>query len=118
MLKEAADEPLGWERGGAGGIGFGVAVPECDLAVFDSEDVSVGDGHAEDIGGEVFQGGLAASYGDDIHYPVLAPEFFLDMMKQTGLFEQISELGAEDQGQGLFGQEIFMSSGSPCVAVW
>jgi hypothetical protein len=51
VLEEPADKPLGRERGGPGGIGLGVSVSEGDLAVLETEDVSVADGHAEDVRG-------------------------------------------------------------------
>lgn len=50
VLEEPADELFGRQRGDLMGFGFGVTVTECDLAVFQSEDVAVADGRAEDIG--------------------------------------------------------------------
>jgi len=118
VLEEAADESFGREGGDPKGIGFGVAVSECDLTVLEDEDVLVADGDAEDIGGEVFEGGLAASDGDNVYHPALAPDLPLDLMKQPGLLEQVSELGAEDLGQGFFRQEVVVSGRSPCAAIW
>ena len=51
VLQKPADELPYAQGGNATGIALGVAVAESDLAVFETEDVSIADGHAKDIGG-------------------------------------------------------------------
>jgi len=109
---------VGGERGGAIGMGFGVTVAESDLPIFKSDDVSIADGHAEDVGGEVLQSGLTATDWDDIHDPVLAPELCWNLIEEAGLFEEVTELGPEDFGQGPFGEEVFSPCGDPSEGIW
>ena len=87
------------------------------MAVFKTEDVSIADGRAKDIGGQVLQSGLAGANRDDIHDPVLAPDLQWDKIEEPGLFEQVSELGPKDAGEGFFREEVVVVGRSPCVAV-
>jgi hypothetical protein len=59
----------------------------------------VAEGDAEDVGGEIFEGGLAATGGLTVHDPMLAPDGGRDRSEQRGLFQAIAELGAEDLAQ-------------------
>jgi hypothetical protein len=86
VLQEPADELLGGQSGGPGGIGLGVTIAESDLTVLENEDVSVADGHAKDIGGQVLQSGLAAANRDDIYDPVLTPDLGWDLTEEPGFF--------------------------------
>ena len=85
--------------------------------VLEIEDVSVADGHAKDIGGQVLQSGLAAANGDDIYDPVLTPDLRWDLTEEPGLFEEVSELGPKDAGEGFFRQEVVVFCRAPSVAV-
>jgi len=38
------------------------------------EEVAIAQGEAKDAGGQVLEGRLAATYRDDVHDPVLAPD--------------------------------------------
>ena len=104
VLEEPADELLGGQRGGLSRIGLGVTVAECDLAVFESEEVAVADGDAKDIRGQVLQGGLAAAHRDDIHDPVLVPDLRWDLVKQAGLLEQVRNLARKIWARGFSGK--------------
>jgi hypothetical protein len=115
VLQEPSDKLRGGQRAGTRGVGFGVAVAESDLAVFETEDVSIADGHAEDIRGEVLQSMLSGTDGDYIHDPVLPPSLWIDLIEKGYFFEQVTELGPEDFGKGLFGQQVFAPSGQPSI---
>jgi hypothetical protein len=67
-----------------------------DGTVLDFQDARVGDGDSEDVGGEVFEGCFAGAYGLGVNVPVDLPEFRGDLIKETGLFHFILELGFED----------------------
>lgn len=61
MVEEAADELLGRQGGGLLFLGLPILVAKSDLAILEFEDPAVAEGDAEDVGGEIFQGGLAAA---------------------------------------------------------
>jgi hypothetical protein len=70
-----------------------------DGTVLDFQDARVGDGDSEDVGGEVFEGCFAGAYGLGVNVPVDLPEFRGDLVKESGLFHFILELGFEDDGE-------------------
>lgn len=102
VVKEPADELFSGQRGSFRCLGFGVMVAERDAAIFESEDVSVADGNAKDIGGQILQGSFAAADSNNIHNPVLLPEVRQDLIKETGLLEQVAKLGPEYLREGFF----------------
>lgn len=59
MLKETPDELEGVDGGSAWPVALCLAVGEGDLAVLDIDDPGVGDGHAEDVRGQILVRGLA-----------------------------------------------------------
>jgi len=63
------------------------------------------------------QGRLAAADRNDVHDPVLLPNILGNLSEQTGLLEQVPELGTEDRGQGFLRQEVVVSRRSPPLAV-
>jgi hypothetical protein len=65
------------------------------LAIFEGEDAAIADGHAKDVRSEVFEGGLAGAYGLRVNDLSLAPEPLVKELEELGLFEQVSEFGAE-----------------------
>ncbi len=56
MLKEAADELHHYEAHGAWPITSGLAIAERNHAVFHRQDLTGGEGHFEDVGGQVLGG--------------------------------------------------------------
>ena len=87
------------------------------MAVFKSKDVTVADGDAEDVRGQILQSLLTVADGDDIHDPFLAPSLRWDLIEESGLSEQVAELGAKDAGEGFFRQEEVGFGRSPCMKV-
>jgi hypothetical protein len=103
VLKEAADKLFGGDGRESGPICGRVLVGECDLAIFEREDAAIADGNAKDVRSEVFEGGLARAYGLRVNDPIFAPNLRVKEMEEIGLFEQVSELGAEqDRERGRF----------------
>jgi hypothetical protein len=91
--------------GGQGGhsllVGFPVLIAKGDLTVLEFEEAVVAEGHAEDIGGEIFQGGLATADRLTIDDPILLPDLRWDLGVEGSVLEGVTELGTEDLPQGL-----------------
>jgi len=75
-----------------------VLITKGDLAVFELEEAVVAEGHAEDIGSEIFQGGLAAADRLTIDDPILVPDLRGQLGVEGSFLEGVTELGAEDFG--------------------
>jgi hypothetical protein len=105
MLEEAADEVWGREGGKFLPFGLAVLITKSDLAVFEFEDPVVAEGHAEDIGGEIFESSLAAADGLTIHDPILVPDLRWQLAVEGSFLEGVAELGAEDFTQSLDGDQ-------------
>ena len=69
MLEKAPDELEDIEGDLAVAIAAFLAIEEGDSSIFDNHDSGIGDGHPEDIGGEVFQSCLAVAYGLTVDVP-------------------------------------------------
>ena len=91
------------------------AIENEDGAVLDFQDTRVGDGHFEDVGGEVFEAGFRTRYGLGVDVPVDVPNFRGDLIKQAGLFHLITELGFEDDGESFDGEIEIDSGGIPAA---
>jgi hypothetical protein len=50
-----------------------ILIAKGELTVVELENAVVAEGHAEDVGGEIFQGGLAAADRLTVDDPVLCP---------------------------------------------
>ena len=72
------------------------AVADEDSTVLDFQDARVGDGDFEDVGGEVFENGVAGRDGLGVDVPIDVPDFRGDLIEQTGFFHFVSELGSKD----------------------
>jgi hypothetical protein len=81
-----------------------------DSTVLNFEDTSIGDGDSEDVGGEVFEGCFAGTDGLAVDVPIDLPDFRGDLIKETGFFHFISELGFKDLGE-CFDREIEVDPG-------
>src|SRR3972149_6963252 len=82
MLEKAPDELDDIEGDLAGAITAFLAVGEGNGSIFDGQDSGIGDGHPEDVGGKVFQGCLAASYGLTVDVPGDLPGCRIDFVEQ------------------------------------
>ena len=105
MLEEAADELLGRQGGSLLLLGFPILIAKSDLAVFEFEDAVVAQGHAEDIGGEIFESRLAAADRFTINDPILLPDLRWHLWVEGSFLEGVAELGAEDLAQSLDGHQ-------------
>ena len=91
-----------------------VLITKSDLAVFEFEDAVVAQGHAEDIGGEIFESRWAAADGLTINDPILVPDLRGQLEVEGSFLEGVTELGAEDLAQSLNGdQELGVFGGEP-----
>lgn len=117
MLKKAPDELDDVEGNLAGAIAAFLAIGEGDGSIFDSHDSGIGDGHPEDIGGEVFQGCLAASYGLTVDVPGDLPACRIDFVEQPLPCHLGLEFGLEDLGQGSDRQVERIAGGQPLFSV-
>jgi hypothetical protein len=91
-----------------------VLITKSDLTVFEFEDSVVAEGHAEDIGGQIFEHGLAAAGRLTVHDPVLLPSWRGNLGTEGRFLEGVTELGAEDLAQSLNGdQELGVFGGEP-----
>jgi len=93
------------------------AVANGDGAAFHLDDSRIGDGYSEDIGGKVFEGCFAGTYGLGIDIPIGLPEFRGDLIEEAGLFHGIAELGFEDFGESSDREIEIDSGGVPEVIV-
>ncbi len=72
------------------------AIANEDGAVLDFNDARIRDSDSEDVGGEVFEGCFAGASGLGVDVPIDLPDFRGDLIKETGFFYSIAELGLED----------------------
>lgn len=101
MLQESPDELHGIQGHDAPAVAVGLSVFEGNAMVLHADDTAVGDGHFEDIGGQVLDAGVAMPHCLAIDVPLHAPNLGGDEIKEAGLFHLIPELGPEDLGEGL-----------------
>jgi hypothetical protein len=95
-LQETADELQGIEREGPQTSAAGFFVGEGDRGLLDLEDAVIGDGHLEDVGGEILDRGLGIGDRLAVDVPVLLPGFGGDLIEQCGLADPRAELAAEE----------------------
>ena len=101
VLEEAAYEFHGVQRRLAPAWGVDLAVAEGDLVVVIVDDAAVGEGDAEDVGGEIPERCAAVADGLGVDRPGLLPDGRIDLVEQAGPGDGITELGAVDEGEGL-----------------
>ena len=82
MLEKAPDELEDIECDFSTTITALLTIGEGDGSIFDGHDSGIGDGHPEDVGGKVFQGCLAASYGLTVDVPGDLPGCRIDFVEQ------------------------------------
>jgi hypothetical protein len=101
------------EGHGSPSIAVGLLIAKEYGMVFDLEDSVVGDGDAEDVGGEIFDGVRAVSDGLGIDIPGDVPELGVDLVEERCLFHFVAELGSEEDGEGFDGEEEVEVGGVP-----
>ncbi len=113
MLQESADELHDFEGEDSWAITVRLAIANENGAVLDFDDARVGDGDFEDVGGEVFEACFAGRYRLAVDVPVALPDFRGDLIEATGLFDLITELGAEDFRERFDREKEVGSGGMP-----
>src|SRR6266542_4814302 len=102
VLEEAANE-LGGSDGATLELVSGrFFVRESDLAIMELAEAVVADGHAKDVSGEILEGCLALADRLAVNYPPLFPYAPVHCGEKAGVFQLITQLGAEDYGQRFF----------------
>src|SRR5215475_2415421 len=115
VLKEAADKLLGGNGRESGPISGRILVGKSDLAILEGEDAAIADGDAKDVRSEVFEGGGACAYRLRVNDPIFAPDLLIKEMEEIALFEQVPELGAEEDRERLDVNEEIPSGSSPAA---
>lgn len=110
VLQKAPDEFLCWHRAGSGFVAVGLLIAKGDLVIFKVKQPVVAEGHAKDVGGQIFQSGLTVAHRLAMDDPGLSPDLGRNLLKQMGLMQFSSEFGPKEVGQGLdVNQEIWAS---------
>jgi hypothetical protein len=117
MLKETVDEFIGREGAELDLAGVGRAIAEGDLVVLELDETAVGDGDAEDIGGQVFEGRASIANGFAMDNPLMFPGRGRQGAGERRLLECVEELGSEDLGKGLHREEETMMSWEPGAVI-
>jgi hypothetical protein len=101
VLQKPPNELFGGYRTGLALIRGRFLVLKSDFAILQLKDAAVADGHAKDVRGQVSEGRLAPADRLTVHDPVLLPDWRINEWEQGGLFQSVSEFGAEEHRQGL-----------------
>jgi len=117
MLKKAPDELDDIENDFSNAIAAFLAIGEGNGSIFDNQDSGIGDGYPEDIGGEIFQSCLAASYGLTVDVPGDLPACRIDFVEQPLSCHLGPEFCLEDFGQGSDGQVERVAGRQPLFSV-
>jgi len=96
VSQESPDELHHPQAHGSPSAALWLLIAERHPAVLHFDDTAVGDGHAEDIRGEVFNTRLRIPDRLTVDVPVLLPCFGRDMLQESGLPHPVAELGAKD----------------------
>jgi hypothetical protein len=91
MLEEAAHKLKDVEAGGAGTGTAWLAVGAGDDAILQADEAPVGDGHFEDIGRQVLQGGGAMGGGLAMDVPWGGPAVGVDLFKLSSSVHLLCE---------------------------
>ena len=117
MLEEPAEKLHGIEVGGSWACTARLTIGESDGAVRERDDAVIGDSDPEDIGGEVFAGGVSVVIGLTVDVPGDVPDLWVDVLQQSGCAYLLFPHGAVDGGEGLHGDKEVGSGGLPGRAV-
>jgi len=117
MLEEPSNELEGAEGHSSPSLAMGLLVSEEYGIVLDLQDSAVGDGDAEDIGGEVLDRVRAISHSLGVDIPGDVPDLGADLVQEPCLFHFVAELGSEEDGQSFDGEEEVEVGGVPGVVL-
>ncbi len=108
VLEEAANECWGGQGASSELLSSRFLVLKSDLAVGELEEALVAEGDAKDVRGEILERRCAGADRLRVDDPLLLPCLLSHLSEQLGLFELVSELGAEDDGESKDGdQKVF-----------
>jgi hypothetical protein len=96
MLQEPADTLSGIEVGGSWACTARFTIGESNDAVLERDDAAIGDSDPEDIGGEVFEGGVSVVMGLTVDVPGDVPDLWVDVPQQSGCAHFLFPHGAVD----------------------
>jgi len=96
VLKEAVNELGGGKRDMASLLSVVVGVAKTDDAVIEGFQPTVGDGNAEDVAGQIVEHLVAAAGVLGMDDPAKLPDGGRNESKESGLFQTVTEFGAED----------------------
>ena len=96
MLQKAMYERHDLKRHGAPTAAFLLFVLEKHLPVFDLDDATVGDGHPEDIRGQIFYGLCPGADHPTVHHPGLLPGIGADAGSKPALFHGMEKFCLKD----------------------
>ena len=96
MLQEAPHELHDVKAGNAHAAAAGFAVFEENPPVFKLDDAVVGNGHPENIGGQILETAIAGADGLAVHIPISLPYGFINELVKPGRFHFSTEFGLED----------------------
>lgn len=96
VLEEPAEKFHSVEVGGTWACTSRFTVDEGDGTVFEAHDTSVGNSNPEDIGGEVWQGGVSVVIGLTVDVPGDSPDLGVDVLQQSGGAHLLFPQGAVD----------------------
>jgi len=117
MLEETAYELQDIKGGSEIEVGAVLSILEGDGVVFHFEDAVIRDGDFEDVGGEVLERGVAFTDGLGVNVPVQRPHLGVDLLKESGFFHGVTELGAVDGGEGFDRDVEVLRGGEPAGAI-
>jgi hypothetical protein len=105
VLEKAADELLDRQATAVEFAGAGLAVAEGHPTLGEALQPAVGEGHAEEVAGEVVEHRLAGPRRLGMDDPPLAPGLGRNERQEAGLAQVGPDLGPEEDGQGPAGQQ-------------
>jgi len=117
VLQEATDELLGAECAVAELVSGRLFVRESDLAIMQLAKTVVTEGDAKDVRGEILESLCATANRLGVDHPVFAPDARLDLSKESGLFQGVTQLGAEDSGECYHRNQKVFAGGAPVAVV-
>ena len=100
MLQKAAQELRGCQGAAANLAAVGLAIAKGDFALFNLEDALVGNGHPENVGGQIAQRQLPITHSLGMDYPIGSPALSRELVEEGGLLQAVPELGPEEAGEG------------------
>src|SRR3989449_7004106 len=95
VLEEAADELLGGNGATLELAGSRFFVIESDVAIFETDQAMIGDGHAKDVRSKVFESGEAAADRLGADHPSLLAGAGRHGREHLGRFQLFAKLGAD-----------------------